>query len=157
VVGALGSTDAQVERQYQLALLLQCAETNGALERAFEFTVEFMRDRYAFGRSIASFQALKHRLADMLLRIQSCMASTDAALQAFDEGRSDAHKLSRIAKTYVSAKSTSIVSDLVQMTGGLAVTWDYDLHLYERRIALNRAVFGTPEHHRREVQRMISA
>jgi alkylation response protein AidB-like acyl-CoA dehydrogenase len=147
---------AAVERQLQLALLLQCAETNGALERAFEFTVEYMGDRYAFGRPIASFQALKHRLADMQLRIQSCMATTDAAAEAFDARSPDAHKLSRVAKTYVGAESTAIVSDLVQMTGGIAVTWDHDLHLYERRIAVNRAVFGTPEYHRSEVHRLIS-
>jgi alkylation response protein AidB-like acyl-CoA dehydrogenase len=155
----LGQTPAgsQVERQYQLALLLQCAETNGALDRAFEFTVAYMRERHAFGRAIASYQALKHRLADMLLYIQSCMATTDAALEAFDARSPDASRLSRIAKAYVAAKSTAIVSDLVQMTGGIAVTWDHDLHLYERRIALNRAVLGTPEYHRANVGRLISA
>ena len=151
------SAAAQVERQYQLALLLQCAESNGALECAFEFTVDYMRQRRAFGRTIASFQALKHRLADTLLKIQSCMATTDEALQAFDMQSPDARKLSRIAKTYVARNSTTIVSDFVQMTGGIGVTWEHDLHLYERRIAINRAVFGTPEDHRAEVFQMISA
>jgi len=146
---------AQVERQLQLALLLQCAETNGAVERAFEFTVDYMRDRFAFGRAIASYQALKHRLADMLLRIHSCMATADAGLEAFDAGAPDAGRLARVAKAYVASKSTAIVSDLVQLTGGLGVTWDHDLHLYERRIALNRAIFGTPEHRRAEVHGMI--
>ena len=146
---------AQVERQLQLALLLQCAETNGAVERAFEFTVDYMRDRFAFGRAIASYQALKHRLADMLLRIHSAMATTDAGLEAFDAGAPDAGKLARVAKAYVSSRATAIVSDLVQLTGGLGVTWDHDLHLYERRVALNRAIYGTPEHARAEVHRMI--
>jgi alkylation response protein AidB-like acyl-CoA dehydrogenase len=146
---------AQVERQTQLALLLQCAETNGALERAFEFTVAYMRDRFAFGRAIASYQALKHRLADMLLRIHSCMATTDAGLEAYDAGAPEAGRLARVAKTYVASKSTAIVSDLVQLTGGLGVTWDHDLHLYERRIALNRAIYGTPERRRAELHRMV--
>lgn len=146
---------AQVERQLQLSLLLQCAETNGAVERAFEFTVDYMRDRFAFGRAIASYQALKHRLADMLLRIHSCMATTDAGLEAFDAGAPDAGKLARVAKAYVASKATAIVSDLVQLTGGLGVTWDHDLHLYERRIALNRAILGTPEARRAEVHGMI--
>jgi len=146
---------AQVERQLQLALLLQSSETNGAVERAFEFTVEYMRDRFAFGRAIASYQALKHRLADMLLRIHSCMATADAGLEAFDAGAPDAGRLARVAKAYVASKSTAIVSDLVQLTGGLGVTWDHDLHLYERRIALNRALYGTPERCRAEVHRMI--
>jgi alkylation response protein AidB-like acyl-CoA dehydrogenase len=146
-----------VERQLQLALLLQCAETNGALERAFEFTVEYMRERLAFGRPIASFQALKHRLADMLLRIHSCMATTDAALEAFDAGSPEAPRLARIAKTYVSQHATEAVHDLVQMTGGIAVTWEHDLHLYERRIALNRALLGGPERRRLQIHAMIAA
>jgi alkylation response protein AidB-like acyl-CoA dehydrogenase len=146
---------AQVERQLQLALLLQCAETNGAVERAFEFTVDYMRDRIAFGRAIASYQALKHRLADMLLRIHSCMATTDAGLEAFDASAPDAGRLARVAKAYVASKSTAIVSDLVQLTGGIGVTWDHDLHIYERRIAVNRAIYGTPERRRAELHRMI--
>lgn len=157
LVGEYGAAEAQVERQVQLALLLQCAETNGALERAFEFTVDYMRERYAFGRPVASYQALKHRLADMLLKVQSCMATTDVALEAFDTGSPDACRLSRIAKAYVGANATALVSDLVQMTGGIAVTWDHDLHLYERRIAVNRAMFGTPERHREEVRRLITS
>jgi len=148
---------ATVERQLQLAMLLQCAESNGALERAFEFTVEFMRERLAFGRPIASFQALKHRLADMLLRLHSAMATTDAALEAFDARSPEAPRLARIAKTYVSEHATRAVHDLVQMTGGIAVTWEHDLHLYERRIALNRALLGGPEARRLELHAMIAA
>jgi alkylation response protein AidB-like acyl-CoA dehydrogenase len=149
--------EVEIERQLQLAILLQSAETNGAVERAFEFTTDYMRERYAFGRPIASFQALKHRLADMVLRIHSGMATTDAALEAFDARSPEASRLTRIAKAYVGANSASIVSDLVQMTGGLAVTWDHDLHLYQRRIAVNRALFGTPEHHRAHIHSLLCA
>jgi alkylation response protein AidB-like acyl-CoA dehydrogenase len=149
--------DAQVERQLQLALLLQCAETNGVVERSFEFTVEYMRGRYAFGRPIASYQALKHRLADMLVRIHSCMATTDAALDAFDAGDAEAYRLARIAKSYVATKSVAIMGDLVQMSGGIGVTWDYDLHIFERRVAVNRACLGTPELHRAAIHLLLAA
>jgi len=149
--------DAQVERQLQLALLLQCAETNGVVEKAFEFTVEYMRGRNAFGRPIASYQALKHRLADMLVRIHSCMATTDAALDAFDAGDADAFRLARIAKTYVAGKSVAIMGDLVQMSGGIGVTWDYDLHIFERRVAVNRAMYGSPELHRAAIHQLLAA
>jgi len=157
LLGEGAQAKSAIERQVQLAMLLQCAETNGALERAFEFTVEYMRERVAFGRPIASFQALKHRLADMLLRVHSCMATTDAALEAFDARSSEAPRLARIAKTYVSHHASLAVHDLVQMTGGIAVTWEHDLHLYERRIALNRALLGIPERHRMQVHAMIAA
>ena len=148
IVGRFGEASAAVERQLQLALLLQAAETNGALERAFEFTVEYMRERNAFGRPIASYQALKHRLADNLLWVHSSMAITDAAVDAFDANSPDTPRLARIAKIYVALRSSRIISDLVQLTGGIGLTWDHDLHLYERRIAVNRAVLGTPEFYR---------
>jgi alkylation response protein AidB-like acyl-CoA dehydrogenase len=139
---------AQVERQVQLALLLQCSETNGLLDRAFEFTMDYMRERVAFGRVIASFQALKHRLADLMVILQSSQATTDAALDAFDRADPDAGRLARIAKGYVAGHATDFISDLIQLTGGIGVTWEYDLHIYGRRAALNRALFDTPERHR---------
>jgi alkylation response protein AidB-like acyl-CoA dehydrogenase len=139
---------AQVERQVQLALLLQCSETNGVLNRAFEFTVDYMRERVAFGRVIASFQALKHRLADLTVILQSSEATTDAALDAFDRNDPDAGRLARIAKGYVAGHATDFLGELVQLTGGIGVTWEYDLHIYGRRAALNRALFDTPERHR---------
>jgi alkylation response protein AidB-like acyl-CoA dehydrogenase len=149
LLGELGSATGRVVRQRQLAVVLQCAETNGAVERAYEFTIDYMRERFAFGRPIASYQALKHRLADMLLWIHSSMATTDAALDAFDRGAADAGRLASIAKAYVAKKATEIMCDLTQLTGGIAVTWEHDLHLFKRRVAVNRAVLGTPEQHRR--------
>jgi alkylation response protein AidB-like acyl-CoA dehydrogenase len=139
---------AQIERQVQLALLLQCSETNGLLDRTFDFTIEYMRERVAFGRVIASFQALKHRLADLMVILQSSQATTDAALDAFDRADPDAGRLARIAKAYVAGHATDFLSDLIQLTGGIGVTWEYDLHIYGRRAALNRALFDTPERHR---------
>lgn len=147
----------QIERQLQLALLLQCAESNGAVEQAMNMTMEYMQDRYAFGRAIASFQALKHRLADMALHLHSCMAITDAALKAFDTRAADADELTFIAKSYVGTKSAEIMSDLVQLTGGIALTWEHDLHLFSRRIAVNRAIYGTPETYRYRLQQLLAA
>ena len=77
-VGSAGSSDAAVERQFEVALALQCAETVGMMDRCVEFTLEYMNDRRAFGRPIASFQALKHRMADILLFLESAKATTDA-------------------------------------------------------------------------------
>lgn len=151
---ATGSTAA--EQQLTLALLLQCAETNGIVECAMNMTMEYMQDRYAFGRVIASYQALKHRLADMALHLHSCMAITDAAITSFDRQQADAYHLACVAKTYVAVKATEIMSDLVQMNGGIALTWEHDLHLYSRRVAVNRALYGTPEHYALRVQQQLA-
>ena len=71
VVGEVGDAAADVERQLEIALALQSAETVGGLDRVFEFTLEYMGDRFAFGRPIASYQALKHRVADLLLALET--------------------------------------------------------------------------------------
>ncbi len=157
LIGDIHGAATEIERQLQLALGLQCAEMNGALDQAMAFTIEYMRERYAFGRPIASYQALKHRLADMLLKLQSCMATTDSALDAYDARSGQATRLAHVAKAYVGFRATEICGELVQMTGGIAVTWDHDMHLYERRVAVNRAVFGGPERHRDAVIGLLRA
>jgi alkylation response protein AidB-like acyl-CoA dehydrogenase len=148
LVGVPGRSDGSVEHELRVALVLQCAETVGAADKAFDMTVSFAGERYAFGRPIASFQALKHRIADMLQWLEFAKAVTDAAAAAIDDGDADAGRLVSVAKAYVGDHCLDIVDDCVQMTGGLGVTWEHDIHLFSRRIALNRALLGTPEQHK---------
>jgi alkylation response protein AidB-like acyl-CoA dehydrogenase len=148
LVGEPGTATETVEHELRRAVVLQCAETVGAADRAFETTVSFARERYAFGRPIASFQALKHRIADMLQWLEFAKAITDAAASAIDDGDADAGRLVSVAKAYVGDNCLDVVDDCVQMTGGLGVTWEHDIHLFSRRVALNRALLGTPEQHK---------
>jgi alkylation response protein AidB-like acyl-CoA dehydrogenase len=151
VVGEVGSAAGAVERQFQLAIALQCAETVGALDRVFEFTLSYMGERYAFGRPISSYQALKHRVADVLLMIESAKGCVDAAIGSIDEGSPDAAVDASVAKAYVGAKAMHIIPECMQLHGGISVTWEHDIHLYLRRATVNRAVFGTPEQHRERI------
>jgi alkylation response protein AidB-like acyl-CoA dehydrogenase len=142
---------ADVERQLRLALTLQSAESVGVMDRVFEFTFAYLGDRYAFGRPIASYQALKHRVADMLLHLESAKATTDAAARALDSDDPEAGRLVRIAAAYVGDTAPTFVQECVQLLGGIGQTWEHDIHLYLRRATLNRAVFGTPEQHREQI------
>lgn len=155
IVGAVGRGAGAAERQLQISLALQCAETVGALDRVFEFTLEYMNERYAFGRPISSYQALKHRTADLLLWLESAKATTDALVQAIDDGASDAGRMASVAKVYVGDKSMTMIQECVQFHGGIGVTWEHDIHLYLRRATVNRAVFGTPEQHRERLCRLL--
>jgi alkylation response protein AidB-like acyl-CoA dehydrogenase len=150
LVGAPGENDV-IERQLQIALVLQCAEICGGLERVFEFTTQWAFDRFSFGRPLASYQALKHRFADMRTWLEACQATTQAAVTAVQERRADAAELVCVAKSYVGDRSVQILQDCVQMHGGIGVTWEHDLHLYLRRATVNRSLFGTPEDHRRRL------
>jgi len=148
IVGEIGTAAGQVERQLELALVLQCAELVGVLDRVFEFTLEYMNDRFAFGRPIASYQALKHRVADILLWLESSKGTTDAAVAAVDAKSDDADRLARVANSYVGDKAMAIIQECNQFHGGISQTWEHDLHLYLRRATVDRAIYGTPEHHR---------
>ncbi len=154
-VGSWGQAADQVEDQLQLALVLQSADTVGCLDRAFDFTLDYMNDRYAFGRPISSYQALKHRVADHLLCLESAKATTDAAIAAIDAAAADAGVLARVANTYVSAEGPRMVQDFVQFHGGVGVTWEHDLHLYLRRVTLNHALYGTPDSHREQLCKLL--
>ncbi len=79
VVGRVGDAAADVERQLQIALVLQNAETVGAVDRVYDFTLEYAKDRVAFGRPIGSYQALKHRFADMKAWLEACHATATAS------------------------------------------------------------------------------
>lgn len=137
-----------IESQIQLALVLQCAETAGIAERVLEFTIEWAFHRYTFGRPLASYQALKHRFADMKLWAESIQATTQAAATAVAQRAADAPRLVRVAKSYVGDRALELIQDCVQLHGGMGVTWEHDIHLYLRRATVNRNLYGTPREHR---------
>jgi alkylation response protein AidB-like acyl-CoA dehydrogenase len=155
MVGAAGDAESAVERQFQIAVVLQCAELAGVVEKVLEFTRQWMFDRFSFGRPLASYQALKHRFADMTLWSHAAQATTAAAATAVQERRGDAAELVSIAKAYTGQRATDIVQDCVQLHGGLGVTWEHDIHVYLRRATVDRVTWGAPSEHRRRVADLL--
>jgi alkylation response protein AidB-like acyl-CoA dehydrogenase len=156
-VGSVAETAGLIDRQSQIAQVLQCAEVVGILQTVFDFTVAWALDRHTFGRPLASYQALKHRFADMKMWLEACRATTAAAVAAISAGSADAGLSASIAKSYVGEMATEIVQGCVQMHGGIGVTWEHDLHVYLRRVALYRSMFGTPEEHNLRVYQWQAA
>ena len=146
VVGSTDQPDDDLELQLALAVALQCAETVGATDRIYSITLEYVKDRKAFGRPIGSYQALKHRLADMLLWLESAKATTVAAFDALESERG-AREAASLAKAYVADRCPVIVRECLQMHGGIGYTWEHDLHLFMRRVESNRAIYGGPDYH----------
>lgn len=147
LVGSVGGAAASIERQTQLAMLVQCAEMVGATARVLEFTIDWSFDRFSFGRPLASYQALKHRFADMKLWLEASHAITDDAAWAMSSGDTSGSRV-HAAKSYVGDRSVDIIQDCVQLHGGIGVTWEHDIHLYLRRATVNRGLFGNPSDHR---------
>ncbi|MGX7680138.1 acyl-CoA dehydrogenase family protein [Jatrophihabitans sp. DSM 45814] len=156
LVGTSGGAEAAVERQLQIAVVLQCAELGGVVERTLEFTIQWAFDRYSFGRPLASYQALKHRFADMKLWLEASHGITEAATKAVQARTEDAAELVSVAKSYVGQRATDIIQDCVQLHGGLGVTWEHDIHLYLRRASVDRVTWGSPSEHRRRLADILA-
>ncbi len=146
-VGTAEQTAALIERQSQIAQLLQCAETIGILDTVLDFTVQWAFDRHSFGRPLASYQALKHRFADLKIWLEACRATTRAAVADVSGRASGAAMSVSVAKSYVGERAPDMLQHCVQLHGGIGVTWEHDLHLFLRRVTLYRSMFGTPEEH----------
>ena len=151
LVGQLGSAAEQVERQVSHAVAICKAEAVGAMQAAFDMTVEWAFARYSFGRPLASYQELKHRFADMKTWLEASHAVSDAAIDAVANGAPDAPELLSAAKSFIGDFGGELMQDCVQIHGGIGVTFEHDLHLYLRRHTVNRALYGTPSEHRQRL------
>jgi alkylation response protein AidB-like acyl-CoA dehydrogenase len=157
VVGEPGGAADEVERLLQVATVLVCAEAAGATERCFEMTVEYLGDRYSFGRPLSSYQALKHRLADDKMWLEGCHAIVSGAAAAVAAGADDARELASAAKAWVGPNATEIIQDCIQLHGGIGITWEHDLHLYLRRATVDRLAYGAPDVHADRVAGLLLA
>jgi alkylation response protein AidB-like acyl-CoA dehydrogenase len=128
--------------------LLTAADSVGAMDQLLEMTVDYARNRHAFGRAIGSFQAVKHQLADLSMLVQASKAVTDAATEAIAGGHRDAAEIASIAKAFVSEHSHAVGQGCLQLHGGIGYAWEHDLHLYLRRLAANGVTYGSARQHR---------
>jgi alkylation response protein AidB-like acyl-CoA dehydrogenase len=154
MLGQPGGIGSCLEQQYLLALALQAAETAGLLERIFDATIDYVQTRYAFGRTLASYQALKHRIADHKLWLEAALGLSTALARAVAAGDDDAAFLASAAKAHIGDQSLVIISDCAQLFGGIAMTWEHDLHLYLRRATVNKFAYGSPAQHRERLCRL---
>ncbi len=157
MVGSPGQAAADVERQFRTALVLLDAEAVGAMQAGFDMTVEWSFDRYTFGRPLASYQALKHRFADMMAWLEASHAISDASCLAAAAGDEQADELLSAAKAFIGQYGAELLQDCVQIHGGIGVTFEHDLHLFLRRFTANRSLAGTPAAHRQHIASLIEA
>lgn len=155
VVGEVGGAEADVEALLDTALALLVSEQLGTLETVFDMTLQWTFDRYSFGRPLASYQAIKHRFADLKAGLEASRAITGEAVAAVAAGAPDASSLASAAKAYVGDFGGHLMQEGVQLHGGLGVTFEHDVHLYLRRHTLDRALLGTPADHRQRLTDLV--
>ncbi len=151
VLGEVGGARGAIERQLHIACMMQVAEMVGAAERVFDMTVEWAFDRYSFGRPLASYQELKHRFADMKMWLEASHALGTALASELGADSPSTAETASVAKAYCGHYLGELMQDCVQMHGGIGLTSEHDLHLYFRRVAANRATYGTAADHRRRI------
>ena len=154
---ASGTVAGDVERQLQIALVIQLAELTGAMDRGLELTTEWLFNRYSFGRPLASYQALKHRFADMRAWLEAAHALADAAARHVQEESGRAGEYVSAGKSVLGVAALEVLQECVQFHGGIGVTFEHDLHLYLRRATVDAQLYGTVADHRERLTAILEA
>jgi alkylation response protein AidB-like acyl-CoA dehydrogenase len=146
-----GDPAAAVRRLHDRAAVAVTCDSLGLSEAMLSATVGYAKVRQQFGRPIGSFQAVKHACADMQVAIAVSRQLVSAAVEAVAEERADAGVAAAMAKSYTCSAAVDIAGKAMQLHGGIGYTWESGIHVYLKRAALNRSLFGSPAAHRREL------
>jgi len=158
-----------VQRALDIARALLAAEQAGGAARCLEMTVRHATTRIQFGRPIGSFQAVKQKAADMLIRVESARsaaaAATQAAALALGADRSAASLpdlpelpvAAAVAQAYCSDAYVAVAADTIQLHGGIGFTWEHDAHLYFKRAWTSAELLGRPAEHYETIARHLAA
>ena len=132
-----------------------CAEMLGAADVVLAMTVQYAKDRVQFGRPIGSFQAVKHRCADMLVDVEGMRSAAYYAAWAVGAGDPDASAAASAAKVWCSDAARRVMASGLQVHGGIGFTWEHDLHLFLKRSQLDQVSFGDATYHRERIARIL--
>jgi alkylation response protein AidB-like acyl-CoA dehydrogenase len=148
LVGAEGDAAEIVGQAVRLGVIALAAEQVGGAQRCLDMSVDYAKLRYQFGRPIGSFQAIKHKCADMLLEVESARSAAYHAAWAAADGAPDLPLVASLAKAYCSEAYFHAAAENIQIHGGIGFTWEHDAHLYYRRAKSAEVMLGTPAEHR---------
>ncbi|MBV8249705.1 MAG: acyl-CoA dehydrogenase family protein [Comamonas sp.] len=148
LLGAEGQGHALLEHISGYALLALAAESVGAMDVAKQSTLEYLQTRKQFGAAIGSFQALQHRMADVLLEVEQARSAVINAADAIDNARGAAREKALSAAKYsVGHTGTKVAQESIQLHGGIGMTWELPLAHYAKRLVMIDHQFGDEDHH----------
>jgi alkylation response protein AidB-like acyl-CoA dehydrogenase len=144
-----------IEHALHVGSALLAIEQVGAAQHLLDLSVEYAKARLQFGRPIGSFQAVKHRLADLLVDLEHARSAAYHAVWALTDGSDDPALAASIAQATASAAFARVATDTIQVHGGIGFTWEHQAHLYFKRATTDAALLGTPEQHRSRVAELV--
>ena len=150
-VGGAEEVAAHLDR----GAVFHSAEMLGAAEAVMNLAVEYAKVREQFGRPIGSFQAVKHRCADMLVDVEAMRSAVHHAAWALGSGGTEAAETAAVAKIWCSDAAVRVAESALQVHGGIGFTWEADVHLYLKRAQLDQVAFGDARHHRARLAAML--
>jgi alkylation response protein AidB-like acyl-CoA dehydrogenase len=148
LIGEEGGAAPAVRRTLDLAAVALAAEQVGGAQRCLDMAVDYAKTRIQFGRPIGSFQAIKHKCADMLLEVESAKSAAYYAGWAAAEDSDELPVVASLAKSYCSEAYFHAASENIQIHGGIGFTWEHDAHLYFKRAKSSELLLGDPSYHR---------
>lgn len=154
LIGPDGGAADVLARTSDLAIVALAAEQVGAAQRCLDMAVDYAKNRIQFGRPIGSFQAVKHRCADMLVQVEGARS---AELHAADAAGTDhLPTAASVAKMVCSEAFLQVALDNMRIHGGIGFTWEHDAHLFVRRAKATQLIFGAPDYHAQRLAHLVS-
>lgn len=148
------NAQGQIEAELDLGRIALCAEAVGAMSHLIELTVDYLKQRKQFGRRLGDFQALQHRVVDMVVEMEQCRSITLAAVGAYDTG--DRARLASMAKNLIGRMGSKIAEEAIQMHGGIGMTWEYPGSHYAKRLVMIDHQLGDRYDHAKRLMRLAN-
>ena len=155
VMGAPDKAWPRLKRALEWATSALCAEMVGGVQKVLETSTEYAKTRHQFGKPIGIYQAVSHKLADMLVLSESGRSATYYAAWTVDADAPDRSLASSMAKAYVSDAYRKVAGDGIQVHGGIGFTWEHDMHLYFKRAKSSEVTLGDATFHRELVAQAL--
>jgi alkylation response protein AidB-like acyl-CoA dehydrogenase len=146
---------AAVDAALSAGAAVLAAELLGVAQQCLDMTVGYAKERRQFARQIGSFQAIKHRLADLYVAVTQARAASRYAAGCLAEGSADAAVAVAMAKAYCGEAAVRAAEECVQLHGGIGFTWEHPAHLYLKRAKSGSIAFGTPDRHRSTLAALV--
>jgi alkylation response protein AidB-like acyl-CoA dehydrogenase len=155
LMGTADKAWPQLKRALEWATAALCAEMVGGTQKVLETSTEYAKTRHQFGKAIGIYQAVSHKLADMLVLSESGRSATYYAAWAVDADAADRSLAASMAKAYVSDAYRKVAGDGIQVHGGIGFTWEHDMHLYFKRAKSSEVTLGDATYHRELVAQSL--
>jgi len=155
ILGEPEDAGAALERAVQLAQIALASEQAGAAEETLVITTDYVKQRVQFGRPIGSFQAIKHRLADMMVLVEAAKSAVYYAAATADEATPELAEAAALAKAYCGDAFFNCAANMIQLHGGVGFTWEHAAHLYFKRARCSSTLLGSPTYQRERIARLM--